>query len=532
MIKPIQILSDVITTTAHTVNISGIVDNGDGTYTLTVDNTYYLHAKTKITINSILYTIDSFVLNTTLILSGVSVPTVDSFVLDAPLVVHGTPQKVNGEWQLRNTKEYPIIWILEFLKASYDDKFTSAINATLDLNIFFLTDINYEDFDISQHQTNAIDPMANEIDFIIKVIKKRRDLFGEIEGHVVTNHINFGEYITNKGYDKQILTDQVSGCQLELSLPYVVDVCGNSSAIVSICNPVSIYENAVFKEYVQAGGSFYYTTGSCADGVVTTKDSAGNVLYNTSVASGGAVDQTIVDGVNTLNGGAVSGILAEGVKSITLKDTLGVTVAPTVLVDSLTNLDLEIPVSATGLNSSELTKSGATVSFQSKDDGDLEQGSGVDFLTLSYNNKFGTTDRFTDDLGTQIYASDVVVDWSTFNQVDDTVLAYKKTVIPQATLATHLAGQPYTNGGFSGWYLCNIKQLINIANLGIYRNVLNYPPFNYTYVTSGNRIWSSTMEASTTAYMLNNTSLGIVASITQNYRTFLCRIYTLTELGL
>jgi hypothetical protein len=320
MIKPIQILSDVITTTAHTVNISSIVDNGDGTYTLTVDNTYYLHAKTKITINSVLYTIDSFVLNSTLVLSGVSVPTVDSFVLDAPTVVHGTPTKVNGEWQLNPDKKYPLIWILEFLKAGYDDKFTSAINATLDLNIFFLTDINYTDFDISQHQTNAIDPMANEIDFIIKVIKKRRDLFGEIEAHDVYGHANFGEYITNKGYDKQILTDQVSGCQLELSLPYVVDVCENSSVVVSICNPVSIYENAVFKEYVQAGGSFYYTTGACLDATDIIEDSATNVLYTNTIASGGSNTQTITDStVDSSASGYSVNVLAQG--SLVLPDT-------------------------------------------------------------------------------------------------------------------------------------------------------------------------------------------------------------------
>jgi len=530
MIKPIQILSDVITTTAHTVNISSIVDNGNSTYTLTVDNTYYLHAKQKITINSVIYTIDSFVLNTTLILSGASVPTVSTFVLDAPLVVHGTPQKVNGEWQNRTDKQYPIIWILEFLKANYDDRYTSDINTTLDLNIFFLTDINYTDFDISQHQTNAIDPMANEIDFIIRVIKKRRDLFGEIESHTVTGHTNFGEYITNKGYDKQILTDQVSGCQLELSLPYVVDVCESATPIISICNPVSIYENGLFKEYVAAGGSFSYNTGACLDGTVIIEDENNTVLHTVNVTSGGSVTQEIADS-NVANSDFTynASIFAEG--NLILPD-----ITHTQTDGSPETLPAQTPLvcnpGSSGLDSSELVKSGATVSFLTGDDGDLEQGSGVDFVTLSYLNKFGTTDRFTDDVGTQTYTNDVVVDWSTFNQVTDTVLAYKKTVVPQATLSVHLAGQPYTNGGFSGWYLCNIRQLINIANLGIYRNVLNYPPFNYNYITSGNRIWSSTMEASNTAYMLSNTSLAIVAAFTGNYRTFLCRTYTLTELGL
>jgi len=232
------------------------------------------------------------------------------------------------------------------------------------------------------------------------------------------------------------------------------------------------------------------------------------------------------DGTITINSDAYGTVASGGLENIVVKDDLGN------VVGSLIGGEWIVPAGVACLNSSELVKSGATVSFLTGDDGDLEQGSGVDFVTLSYLNKFGTTDRFTDYVGTQTYTNDVVVDWSTFNQVTDTVLAYKKTVVPQSTLSVHLAGQPYINGGFSGWYLCNIRQLINIANLGVYRNVLNYPPFNYNYITSGNRIWSSTMEASNTAYMLSNTSLAIVAAFTGNYRTFLCRTYTLTELGL
>lgn len=85
---------------------------------------------------------------------------------------------------------------------------------------------------------------------------------------------------------------------------------------------------------------------TCEDGTVIIKDSDGNNLYITTVASGGSENQTISDGTNTLNGGSIAGILAEGTKAITLKDDLGATVNPTVLVDTKTNLDLEIPSSS------------------------------------------------------------------------------------------------------------------------------------------------------------------------------------------
>ncbi len=283
MIKPIQILSDVISTTAHTVNITSIVGNLDGTYTLLVDNTYYLHDKSKVTIDSNDYIVSSFILNNTLIITGTVLPTVTEFVLPSPIFVHGTPKKVSGELQNKQTKEYPIIWLLEFLEADYDDNFNSAITTVLDLNLFFLTDIHFSNWDIDQHYTQAIDPMSNEIDFIIKVIQKRRDLFGEITSHKVSNHVNFGSYITDKGYDEQILTDQVSGCSLKLGLPYIVDVCGNDTVIVSKCLPVTITENSVFKEFVPSGGTFNYNSGACLDGVAENSDAT----YSVNVPSGG-----------------------------------------------------------------------------------------------------------------------------------------------------------------------------------------------------------------------------------------------------
>ena len=282
MIKPIQILSDVISTTAHTVNISSIVDNGGGSYTLLVDNTYYLHNLSKLTIDSNDYRVKSFILNNTLVITGTVLPTVDVFILPSPIFVHGTPKKVSGELTTKQVKEYPLIWLLEFLDADYDDDFNSSITTVLDLNLFFLTDIHFENWDIDEHYAQAIDPMANEIDFIIQILKKRLDLFGEITSHTVTNHVNFGSYIVDKGYNEQILTDQVSGCQLKISLPYVVDVC-NDTVIVSNCLPVTITENSIFKELVPSGGSFNYNTGSCADGVAENSDAT----FQTNVPSGG-----------------------------------------------------------------------------------------------------------------------------------------------------------------------------------------------------------------------------------------------------
>ena len=262
MILPIKILNDLIDTTLHRLTVSSITDNGDNTYTLLVDFTYYLTVNRVFVVGSDSYTVTDFTLNESITIRGDVLPTFTYFDIDPPTFVHGTPKAVNSEHQgtIVSNTNYPFIWLLEFMDSDYNDSNDSAITTTLDLNLFFLTDIDFENWDISKHQSYAIDPMLNEIYFFVKTLKTRRDLFGEFDSHKITNHINFGTYITDQGYDKQIITDQLSGCQLKLSLPYVVDYCNGIQKPVSICYPVSIYENGILKEIIPSGGSYYYTT--------------------------------------------------------------------------------------------------------------------------------------------------------------------------------------------------------------------------------------------------------------------------------
>ena len=159
-------------------------------------------------------------------------------------------------------------------------------------------------------------------------------------------------------------------------------------------------------------------------------------------------------------------------------------------------------------------------------------GRGVDFSTLDFNNGFGVdANRFTDSLGTQIYASDEVVDWSTWNQVAETVLVYYRVPNANANLTTQLAGQPYTKAGKSDWYVCNYKQMNNIQNLGITRDFFNYAPLNIAYTGTSDRLWCSTSDSATVSLYFLNTGTSL-ASQGSSYKAIVCRTFTLAELGL
>ena len=57
------------------------------------------------------------------------------------------------------------------------------------------------------------------------------------------------------------------------------------------------------------------------------------------------------------------------------------------------------------ISTATLMRTGATTSYRTGDDSDTSsEGRATDFFTLAENNPFGTTDRFTDEIGTQTYA--------------------------------------------------------------------------------------------------------------------------------
>ena len=178
---------------------------------------------------------------------------------------------------------------------------------------------------------------------------------------------------------------------------------------------------------------------------------------------------------------------------------------------------------------------GSTVSYVTGDDGDLQRGREVDWLTLPGNNPFGSTDRFTDELGGQTYANDIVIDWSTYNG-SDKVLGYYRIPLTSAVWSTQVANcASLTVGTFtSGWAMTNWDEFENIHSKGTSLvsgrfDALAYAPFN---IVLGNYLWTSTdRDASfAIAYLLN--PFGNFAVVLQNkansYQAISAREFTVS----
>jgi len=185
---------------------------------------------------------------------------------------------------------------------------------------------------------------------------------------------------------------------------------------------------------------------------------------------------------------------------------------------------------STPLNSSSIFKTGQTISYNTGDDGDTQRGSGSDFYTLDDNNKFGNTNRLTDTLGTQIFTNDWVLDWSNFNQINNTVIGYYR--LPQnngSTLRVEMANQPLTLGGYSDTYICNKLELDNIINNTSANIPYNYAPFNLV-----ESLFSTTVSqiADRNQYIHNNGGWSRQLTTNTTIKWMVMRIFTLAELGL
>jgi hypothetical protein len=184
-------------------------------------------------------------------------------------------------------------------------------------------------------------------------------------------------------------------------------------------------------------------------------------------------------------------------------------------------------------NTANLTKTGQTTSYAANDDGDLQRGRDTDFFTLAENNPFGNDDRFTDTLGGQTYANNIIIDWSQWNQRTNTVNGYaissNSSTSGTQTWANWMANSPYTIGVFSGWVLANFLEMAAVCNIESGNN-LNYAPFN----SGGQTLFtSSTRKADTNqAHLILNTGSMSFGNKSANIRALLVRTFTLAELGL
>jgi hypothetical protein len=186
---------------------------------------------------------------------------------------------------------------------------------------------------------------------------------------------------------------------------------------------------------------------------------------------------------------------------------------------------------AVSRSTAQLMKTGQTTSYRTGDDGDIEAGRNTSFTVLAENNPFGNTNRFTDELGTQTYTNNIVIDWSTYD--GSKVLGwYRVNNGVNITWANAIDGSLLINIApfITGWRLPNINELSSLILRTQSTNTLNYSPINIIATS----LWSSTSSASNSinAWYVNAVDGSIPAVIAKTtsstFRYIPCRTFTVT----
>jgi len=555
--------------------------------------TYWLNVGSKVTIGGVVFTVESYEKNVSITVSGVAQPIGATFNLTAPKFAHGSHRKVESERKSPTDLTLPFVY-LPVPEVTESNEISSDIAYTASIRPIFLMEYNKRKDEIELQQSEVIEPCNEMADFFAWLIQDQQENFERPEGMTRKEWMNFGDP-TTWGNDKLIFDQALSGVELRMSLEVSYDApCLCAAVDPVICAPVTMTWNDAAIEPTNSGGTKDIKTVDAADGVTPvgtkTTDTGAELIVEVSVG-GDPVDtefNSTPTGVSTPGGSTLAintvdeddvnvGTLGTNTateKKITIADSNISNSDDTYSVDLAAEADLEIPdITVTdsdgstssfpavkdvvctavpaALNTASLYKTGVTVSVNSGDDGDLEQGQGADFWNLDQDNPFGNTKILTgtsggyydevaanykdvnDNVTTKALAfpSDLVCNWRTYDQVGATVLVYELT--PQSGVAaTVMQNAPYTRNGWAGFYVCNFVQLLSIFNWGSINAFMCYPPFDFVYTNTNDRIMSST-RASASFYM---TYIGNGAQFNQVssnlYKLFICRETTLTELGL
>lgn len=267
-------------------------------------------------------------------------------------------------------------------------------------------------------------------------------------------------------------------------------------------------------------------------------------LYGT-IPGGATEDIPVINSASTPLGTVNAGINVV-IEDITKTDTDGTTssIPAGVNVTCTPTASLTCAQLNAGLSDSQRQtiqritpiKTGQTTSYRTGDDGDLEKGRLPTFTTLTCNNGFGNTNRFTDELGGQTYTNNLVCDWATglmWYRVLSGLVNWN-TAIDNAEASTQAS--------YTDWRIPNMNEMMSIINAGT-GSGLDYSPFNQPALTSNAFLWTSTTALSITTWaqtwFYGHVSVqyrGILDPIIKTNSTqgkhYLCRNFTLSDLGL
>jgi hypothetical protein len=415
--ETVDIVEDLIAALKIVVPFNTIVDNLDGTYTIESCNTGYLCPCYKFVLDGIDYTVlnevgKEFVFNSKFTIKGNVIPTATQVLLDGLKYYHGTVIATKEELRRKElaSDKFPMAFLLEVLEDNFNNSDDARIDRVSKLRLFFLSSTDENNWTTQEHYEFSIKPMKNLLDKFITYLDKS-NLIGKVDSYKAVNHPKFGVFVAAKGGTvKRIFNEELSGVELSIDLPIrkSKDCDDCNTEVILDCLPATITDSDGVSTFEVLSGG----TGACT--TITPPIVKSGISYNRPSLIGDSVSYRTGDNYwNVVN-----------------------------------NPYPSPPANPT--HHAEL----------------------LDFLTLKKDNSFGNRLRFTDLFGTEIFATNYVIDHYTglgyYNSIQSPALNWDGSI--------DLAYNSNSNG-YSDWKMANTNETDSICIFGI-NPVMNYTAFN------------------------------------------------------
>lgn len=250
--------------------------------------------------------------------------------------------------------------------------------------------------------------------------------------------------------------------------------------------------------------------------------------------------------VITINGDAYATVQSGGSKAILVQYENGNNVG-------VINGDIiKIPNPIIPINSSTIFKTGSAGTLNQYDDGWFQNGRGIGWDLLEFDNHFGHNFAYTgltggyyDHITSQYkdvdgvvttealaFPDKLIISWKSFNPITGDFFVMSYDFLRSGTNASMISSAGaggYTVGAFSGFYVCNVLEMLLYYRWG--GTGLNYPPISYIVGTPTvlERVCTSTAASTSYEALISFQQINAV-SPTASYTTFIGRYLNLTDI--
>lgn len=223
-VETVHIIGDLVRNWKIMLNINSVTLDG-GNYILSVCNTYHLSGKHPnsnegytVVIDSIGYEVLDVVLNESITLKGGRLPVKGKFQIAPPHFYHGTVTQTNTELSLISDAfdKTPMIYLRRTFTETFEN-IESAIDRTPDLEMYWLTQSDFNGWITDDFDKYSVWPMRNSVYAFLEMVDRNRNIIGKLDTYRIIDAIKFATFNEKTGYEKAIWPINLSGCGLKWS---------------------------------------------------------------------------------------------------------------------------------------------------------------------------------------------------------------------------------------------------------------------------------------------------------------------------